>query len=347
MNVIISQYRQFLTKGNTGAAFVENITAQLCHQYPNNSFFVLSYDKKEHMHNLPPNAQSISFSVPHIIPPLALWQYRLKLKKLARQLQADAIVHIDDYISIPVVKEWLLLRAPGNSRPDFLQSLSGIITLSLGIKNILAKNGIDASRIKVMRCFAGALFKPADWDTREQNKQHFAEGKEYFLFNAENAAHTHLLNMLKGFSILKKWLKTGIKLIIINAALNSKLDALLNTYKYKGDVSILEDTGSKAYTDLLASAFAFIYIPQSSKNGLPLLEAMQCAVPVITCSNDFFVELGSDAVMYINPDSEQDIGEKLIKIYKDEKTRTLLVQKSEAQLQLLKENADKAVLGNG
>ncbi|MCC6289555.1 MAG: glycosyltransferase [Chitinophagaceae bacterium] len=344
MNVIISQYRRFLSKGNTDAAFVENYTTQFCHQYPNNTFFLLSYDKKKNIHNLPANAQTISFSIPQIITPIALWLYRLKIKRLARQLKADAIVHVDDYISMPVVKEWLLLSAPGNIKTGSLKSLSGIITTSFSLKNTLAKNGVDALRIKVMRCFPGELFTPVDWDTREQAKQHFAEGKEYFHFNAENVSQTHLLNILKGFSILKKWLKTSIKLIIINADLNNKLDALLNTYKYKGDVKILKNTGSKAYADLLAAAFSFIYIPQSSKNGLPLLEAMQCAVPVITYSNDFFDELGSDAVMYINPDNEQDIGEKLMKIYKDEKTRAQLVQKSKAQLQLLRENCDNAVL---
>lgn len=344
MNVIINQSRRFLTKSNADVDFTVKLVARLCRQHPGHQFFYLSYDKYISTTPLPANARKISISVPVIALPIKMTWYGYKLKKLVKQYKIDAVIHIDDYFSVTNAKNWLLLRE-WSSKSERLKSLTGIITPSFAIKNMLTKEDIEPARIKIMHCLPGDFYKPVDWDTREYVKQQFAEGREYLLFNAADTGYTYFLNMLKGFSTIKKWLKTGTKLIIVNAPPIKNIENLLNTYKYKHDITMLNASDNVQYPELLAASFAFIYMPRSQKDETPLLEAMQCRIPVITRQNDFFREICNEGAMYINPDNEDDIGEKLMKICKDEKTRALLAQNGISQLEILKNSNDASVFG--
>lgn len=343
MNVIISEPGRILPKGNTGKDFPGKLVTRLGDQYPHYKFFYLSYDNNEDISPLPANVQTIISSQPAITKPVTRWWRRRKLAQLVKQLNADTVLHIHRYLPVAGVKEWLL-QDNIIDEPEHLKSLTGIITYSYAIKNALIKKGIDSSVIKVIHCLPDNSFKPLDWDTRESLKQSFTNGKEYLLFDAADTTDAHMLNVLKGFSAIKKWLKTGMQLIIINAILHKGTENLLNTYKYKSDVSILKNGDEYQYHGLLAAAFAFIYIPQSQVNELPLLQAMQCAVPTITYKADPFFELCDLGAMYIDPDNENDIGEKLMKVCKDEKTRLLLTQNATDQLELLKKNNSSAAV---
>ncbi|MFT3748339.1 MAG: glycosyltransferase [Agriterribacter sp.] len=334
MNVIISLSRRFLTKDNN-SELVENIIANICIQYPNDNFYLLSYGNKQHKFSLPSNVQTVTATIPYIAGPVKTWIYQRNLKVLVKKFNAQTLLHIDDYIPANAPATYLLLTSVTNSKPYKLKKLNGIIVSSFSIKNTLVKNNIDPSHIKVMLPMAFNIYQPLDWDAREKTKEHFSGGKEYFLFNAAGASHINFLNVLKGFSAVKKWLKSGVRLTIVNMEAGKNTDDLLNTYKYKSDVLVSKKIDNIDYPKMTAAALAFIYLPQSGSNGLPLVEAMQCNVPVITWHNNIFFELGNDAVLYVDPGSEQDVGEKMTKIYKDEKTRTVLIQRSRAQLQAL------------
>ena len=61
---------------------------------------------------------------------------------------------------------------------------------------------------------------------------------------------------------------------------------------------------------------------------MAVLEAIKCNVPVLTSLNLSVRELINDAALYFDPDSVDDIGEKMMRIYKDENLRTQLIEKS-------------------
>ncbi|PVD49843.1 hypothetical protein DC498_23065 [Terrimonas sp.] len=344
MDVMISLSRRFLTKDNNSSTLVENIITTICNQYPGAHFYLLSYDNKQYKFSLPGNVQTIIAAIPFFLSPITKWIYQRQLKALVKKFNAQILLHINDYIPVNAATTYLLLTSVTNSKPDQLNKPDRIITSSLSIKNELVKNNIDPSRIRIIQPMALNIYQPLDWDTREQSKKYFSEGKEYFLFNASGASHTNFLNVLKGFSTVKKWLKSGIRLIIVNMETGKHTENLLNTYKYKSDITISAAISKADYPKLAGAALAFIYLPQFDSNGLPLVEAMQCGVPVITWHNNIFFELGNDAVLYVEPNNEQDIGEKMMKIYKDEKTRTVLIQKSLLQLQTLATHNTAAIL---
>ena len=60
---------------------------------------------------------------------------------------------------------------------------------------------------------------------------------------------------------------------------------------------------------------------------MPVLEAMQCDVPVITPSDSAMQEIAKDAALYADANNHTDIADKMMLLYKDENLRKELIQK--------------------
>ena len=66
---------------------------------------------------------------------------------------------------------------------------------------------------------------------------------------------------------------------------------------------------------------------------MPVLEAMQCNVPVITSINSSMQEIAKDGALYAEAGSHTDIAEKMMLLYKDENLRKELIQKGREVVQ--------------
>ena len=64
--------------------------------------------------------------------------------------------------------------------------------------------------------------------------------------------------------------------------------------------------------------------------GLPVAEAMACACPVITCRISSLPEVGGEAVIYVDPDSIDQMHQALLEV-QDAATRADLVARGRLQ----------------
>ena len=91
---------------------------------------------------------------------------------------------------------------------------------------------------------------------------------------------------------------------------------LLKTYKYKADVVLTNYVEEKELAKLTASAYALVYPSLFEGFGVPVLEAMQCNVAVLTSVNSSMQEIADDAALYFDATNHTDMAEKLMFIYK-------------------------------
>ena len=105
------------------------------------------------------------------------------------------------------------------------------------------------------------------------------------------------------------------------AALTEKL----KTYKYRNDIVMLGYVSDEQLAKITASAYAVICPSFFGGFGLPIIEAMQCGVPVICSQTSAMPETGGDAAQYIDPADPESIAKAMLQIYKDESLRSNLI----------------------
>ena len=78
---------------------------------------------------------------------------------------------------------------------------------------------------------------------------------------------------------------------------------------------------------LYSQAEALLYPSLYEGFGLPILEAMQCGAPVITCKNSSLPEVGGDAVLYVSETNIQEMANAMANLYNNPQKREKLSQK--------------------
>ncbi len=166
-------------------------------------------------------------------------------------------------------------------------------------------------------------FDPLQEADREAVLLKYAEGQEYFFCECSVFTEPNLLSILKAFSIFKKRLKSGIRLVILNRSDTNPVPDFKN-YKYRNEVHFVSNLTSHEEQRLIGSAYAAIYMPASLVNENIGLQSMQCHVPVVCTGNIGFESMYGEAVLYATND-EKVIADHLMTLYKDETLRGQLI----------------------
>ncbi|MFM8759164.1 MAG: glycosyltransferase, partial [Methylophilaceae bacterium] len=108
---------------------------------------------------------------------------------------------------------------------------------------------------------AKPFFQPLDYEAKAAVKAEYANDCEYFLFTGGIHPRKNLLNLLKAFSVFKKWQRSNMKLLVVGRKAWQYEDVLekLNTYKFREDVVLLDYLDDEELAKITASAYAAVY----------------------------------------------------------------------------------------
>ena len=165
------------------------------------------------------------------------------------------------------------------------------------------------------------VYRPIDDDAKDVVRYRDTNGDAYFLYRGPLHPAAELKNLLKGFSLFKKKMGSNMKLVLCGSVEKKSQSFLssLDTYKYREDIIIKSSYHNDA--ELIGAAYALIHPCRWERFGFAVLKAMKCGVAVLTTENSAMSEFAGMAGMYFNEKDPNDIGEKMIRIYKDEQMR--------------------------
>jgi glycosyltransferase involved in cell wall biosynthesis len=131
-------------------------------------------------------------------------------------------------------------------------------------------------------------------------------------------------------------------LLLIAGETDANFKKELKTYKLRNEVKLVEDLVKAELAKITASAYALVHPVFYDEIPLPVLQAMQCGVPVITSQKEPLASIFGEAAIYFNPESHEDIAQKMMYVFKDEeKAKQLVKAGNELMLQYqLDKNAD-------
>jgi glycosyltransferase involved in cell wall biosynthesis len=336
---------------NSTADFIFECFSILANQYPQHQFIYFTEEEFGKKNSTSKNITAINAGPKSKNPLLFQYWLNYKLPSLLRKHKVDVfvstgycslrtkvpqciIVNNLSFLQQPQYfkKNWL--RFYKNNTAKFLGKVKSIVTVSQFLQQEIAGHyNIPVDKIYVAHPGIGNHFKPATWQQKDNIRDNYTQGLEYFLYSGAIHPQQNLITLLKAFSFFKKRQKSNMQLIIAsaNAAADDALIKSLSTFKYRHEVKILENTPPDLLAQITASAYAMVYPSQYDCFGVSPARAMQCDVPVIISNTTALIETCGDAALYINPDDFNDIAEKMMLLFKDEDLRNQLIIKGRQQ----------------
>ncbi|MFM6080473.1 MAG: FkbM family methyltransferase, partial [Dolichospermum sp.] len=170
---------------------------------------------------------------------------------------------------------------------------------------------IPLESITVAHCGVDPLFSPASESEINAFKYQYGITKPYFLLVGNGSGYKNGILFFQAFAKLA----TSHAFDIICTGIGGILTPELRTYTSGSAVHLLQ-LSDKELALAYSGAVALVYPSKYEGFGMPLLEAMACGCPVITCPNASIPEVTGEAAIYVNDDDISALVNALCEVQK-------------------------------
>lgn len=246
------------------------------------------------------------------------------------------VIHDINFLHHPKDSKWLTAKYYNYYFPRYAKKATRIATVSEYSKQDIVSNyKIDASKIDVVYNGINSFFKPLDELAKSITKKKFANGCDYFVYVGSLHPRKNIPSLIKAFSEFKKEKNTKVKLVLAGPNYWGMQDTykLIKESGIEGEVIFTNRLNNDDLAAVLGSAIAMTFVPYYEGFGIPLVEAMQAEVPIITSNVTSLPEIAGDAALLIDPLNANQLKEAMIKVWQDENLRTDLIQKGRIRKQ--------------
>ncbi len=192
--------------------------------------------------------------------------------------------------------------------------------------------GCFPQKVRVVYGNVDESFKPVDKSTAINSllKKFPMLKKDIILYVGNLKKHKNIPGLIKAYSLLPEFLKDKFQLVIAGEK-DKNYPHLLDLIKHFGLNNRIGFLGTVSEEDLLFlynAASVLVLVSFWEGFGLPPLEAMACATPVVVSNTAALPEVVGEAGLYVNPQNAEDIAMKLEKMLVDERLRKDLSAKA-------------------
>lgn len=328
--------------------FAHNTMERIVKQNPKIEFHFLFDSGIEKEFLFSPNV------IPHnLFPPakhavLNIAWFEISVKNLLRKLQPDlflspdgilcmgwegkqyAVIHDINFLHNPEDLKWSNRKYYNYFFPKYAKKAARIATVSEYSKQDISQHyKIDPANIDVVYNGVNSFFHPIPAQEQERVKQKFTSGKDYFLFIGTLHPRKNITRLLEAFDLFKTATGSTMKLVVAGKNLY-KSNEILERHEMiqsKADVVFTGRIEDDEINGLLASAYALSFVPTFEGFGIPIIEAMQCDVPVICSNTTSMPEVAGDAALLVDPFSVKQISDAMVQITADLNLRTSLIER--------------------
>ena len=223
--------------------------------------------------------------------------------------------------------EPLKKESGGLQHPDLIITTSEVLK-----KKIIGSYQLNEEKVRVIPAAPADDISLADWSEKLSVKDRYSDGRDFFLCFKQIGANSNWEEILKAFSIFKKWQQSSFRLLIvaeIEPGYKEAFNEKFASYKYRADVKIL-DPEVDDVNRILPVAFGLI-CADADYTGMNLLNGFVAEVPLICSPLELFDEEVSGAFLPAIS-SADEMSRQLINLYRDEQLREVIVAKGKQML---------------
>jgi len=262
------------------------------------------------------------------------------------------LFHFPNYILPPLassravttIYDVSFLRYPQYAQPETLRWLSknirktvdraiGIITVSEFSKSEIVRTlGAPAERIRVVYPGVSASFRVAvPPEGRQRVRREYGLPEDYILCVGTLEPRKNLLTLVQAFDKARAFFRKERCRLVLAGVKGWKMDPLFEWIRRQGLKEDVVLTGYVEDRDLpaLYQGAAYLVFPSFYEGfGMPIIEAMASAIPVIASSVESHREILGEAAVFINPNDVDGLARSMKDLYQDADTRRQLVEKA-------------------
>jgi len=219
--------------------------------------------------------------------------------------------------------------------PRFHKRADHIMAVSQSTKDdIVAQYGIDENKITVAYNACAENFKPINSIEKVNVRMKISDGKPYFIYIGSIHPRKNILRLVEAFEQFCQNEKKHQLVILGRWAWNNDvLASKLKRTKNRDRIKLIDDMEGDI-SPYVAAAEALVYVSLFEGFGLPLIEAMQSAVPVIASDRGALKEVAGDAAILVDPVDVDAIANAMKVVIADDDLRDELIHKGETNVKM-------------
>jgi glycosyltransferase involved in cell wall biosynthesis/predicted O-methyltransferase YrrM len=223
---------------------------------------------------------------------------------------------------IPEIFGWNLNHPMWQEKHYGIQHGSAYITVSENTARDLVKCFPDISLESVIIAQNGVnhqIFSPAQPEELNAFKTKYGITKPYFILVGAGSGYKNSILFFQAFSKLA----SSYGFDIVSTGIGGLADLDFRGYTSGSIVHILQ-LSDEELAIAYSGAIALIYPSKYEGFGLPVLEAIACGCPVITCPNASLPEVAGKAALYVQDDDVEEMTNALCEVQKPSVRNSLI-----------------------
>ncbi|MEH1765201.1 MAG: O-linked N-acetylglucosamine transferase family protein [Nostoc sp.] len=225
------------------------------------------------------------------------------------------------YDMVPEVLGWDMNNPMWQAKHHGIQYASAYIAISENTADDLAKFFPHIPIESITRAYCGIknALSPAEISAINAFTSKYDITKPYFLLVGAGGSNKNIILFFQAFAQLAN--SYGFEIVLTGSG--DILTPELRTYTSGSIVHMLQLSDEElaiAYSGAVALVYPSIY----EGFGMPLVEAMACGCPVITCPNSSIPEVAGEAAIYVNHDDVDGLTNALCEVQKPSVRQSLI-----------------------
>jgi glycosyltransferase involved in cell wall biosynthesis len=195
-----------------------------------------------------------------------------------------------------------------------------VIAISEQTKDDLVKFlNVPKSKITVIYQSCDEQFQKAVSEDEKVNiRLNYGLPAKYILNVGTIEERKNLLLLVKAIKLINPAKRLPLVVIGKKTSYFNTVQKFIKENKLEKDIIFLHDVSFYALPSIYQSASAFIYPSRFEGFGLPIVEALFSKVPVISSNScGCLKEAGGPDTLYVDPDDEKELADKIIKVISD------------------------------
>ena len=284
------------------------------------------------------NVTPLVLSPPARHPVLWYWWFEHAVPRALKKVRADVFFSPEAYLSLktdvpsiatfhdlsllhyPKHTGWLVRKYIRHYYPRFAQKAERILTVSEFSKKDLEQTlGVPASKIDVVYNGAHEEYRPLSETEIQAVRQQYSDGKPYFLYVGALQPRKNIDRLLQAFDAFKAEQDSDFQLLLAGrkAWMTRSIERTYQQMAHKQDVRFLDYMPLETLVPVVGAAHAMVYVSLFEGFGIPILESLQCGVPVIASNTSSMPEVAGDAGLLVDPLDVQAIQRAMIRMTQD------------------------------